>query len=98
MTEYYIGLMSGTSVDGIDAALVCIGEDSVNLVATHSHPYPDAVRERLLHAIRRGGNVRVGFENNHTAPDGAPFRDNAASVAALVAAAAREGFQPRRTS
>lgn len=48
----------------------------------------------LLHAIRRGGNVRIGFENNHLAPDGTPWADNAAAVAALVEAAAREGFAP----
>jgi uncharacterized protein (DUF849 family) len=50
----------------------------------------------LMHALRRGGNVRIGFENNILAPDGTPFADNAAAVAALVAAAAREGFQPKR--
>ncbi|HCQ63730.1 MAG TPA: 3-keto-5-aminohexanoate cleavage protein [Rhodobacteraceae bacterium] len=52
----------------------------------------------LLHAIRRGGNVRIGFENNHLAPDGTLFTDNAAAVAALVAAAARAGFEPRGLS
>jgi len=52
----------------------------------------------LLHAIRRGGNVRIGFENNQLAPDGTPWPDNAAAVAALVEAAAREGFQPRGMS
>lgn len=48
----------------------------------------------LLYALRRGGNVRIGFENNCIAPDGTPFTDNAAAVAALVAAAARDGFEP----
>lgn len=50
----------------------------------------------LLHALYRGGNVRIGFENNHTAPDGAPFEDNAAAVTSLVAAAAKAGFHPRK--
>jgi len=53
-------------------------------------------QECLLHALRRGGNVRIGFENNMLAPDGTPFADNAAGVRALVAAAAREGFEPRK--
>ena len=51
-------------------------------------------QECLLYALDRGGDVRIGFENNHTAPDGAPFADNAAAVAALVSAAARAGFHP----
>ena len=49
----------------------------------------------LMHAIRHGGGARIGFENNHVAPGGAPWADNAAAVAALVAAAGREGFQPK---
>lgn len=52
----------------------------------------------LLYAIRHGGNVRIGFENNHLAPDGTPFADNAAAVAALVDAAGRAGFDPRGIS
>ncbi len=52
----------------------------------------------LLAALRQGGNVRIGFENNTLAPDGTPFRDNAEAVASLVEAAAREGFQPRQVS
>lgn len=56
------------------------------------------VREHdcLLHALRCGGDVRIGFENNHLAPDGTPYADNAASVAAFVEAAAREGYDPWR--
>ncbi|MBF2064731.1 MAG: anhydro-N-acetylmuramic acid kinase [Calothrix sp. C42_A2020_038] len=47
-----IGLMSGTSVDGIDAALVDIsGQDldiQVELVAKATYPYPTQLRERIL--------------------------------------------------
>lgn len=44
---YFIGLMSGTSMDGIDAALANIGDEGFNLVATHSHPWPDDLKLRL---------------------------------------------------
>lgn len=38
---YYIGLMSGTSVDGIDAALVALTDPGgLKLEAAHSYPYP----------------------------------------------------------
>lgn len=47
-----IGLMSGTSMDGIDASLVEIqeGKDrlSIRLLSSHRDPYPFALRERLL--------------------------------------------------
>lgn len=39
----------------------------------------------LYEAARRGADVRVGFENSLTAPDGQQWADNAASVAALMA-------------
>ena len=38
----------------------------------------------LAEAAVRGGDVRVGFENSLTGPDGVPRADNAASVAAVV--------------
>lgn len=44
----YIGLMSGTSLDGIDAALMAFHDGSVSTVATHYHPYPDDVRTEAL--------------------------------------------------
>lgn len=49
---YVIGLMSGTSVDGIDAALVNISgrelDLQVDLIASQTYPYPDALRNQIL--------------------------------------------------
>jgi anhydro-N-acetylmuramic acid kinase len=47
-----IGLMSGTSVDGIDAALVEIrgttNDLQVKLIAGETYPYPPALRQQIL--------------------------------------------------
>src|SRR5713101_5478018 len=57
---YVIGLMSGTSADGVDAALVDVrgvGHDlKITLKAFRTFPYPTAFRERLLQAMT-GGTV-----------------------------------------
>ncbi len=46
---YYIGLMSGTSVDSIDAVLVDFQQPSqTTLVATHGHAIPGELRRQLL--------------------------------------------------
>jgi anhydro-N-acetylmuramic acid kinase len=46
--ELYLGLMSGTSLDGIDAVLVAITDSRTTLSAHHYLPYPDSLREQLL--------------------------------------------------
>jgi len=45
----YVGLISGTSVDGVDAALIEI-DPVITLLATHDHSIPVTLRERLLQA------------------------------------------------
>lgn len=55
----YIGLMSGTSMDSIDAGLFDIGDDRCLTLATHSEPYPPELRERLLAASRQPHNCTI---------------------------------------
>lgn len=53
----YIGLMSGTSVDGIDAALVAIDDAGPpRLLATHQHAMPNTVRAEIQALMQPGGN------------------------------------------
>lgn len=45
---HYIGLMSGTSADAIDAVAVSIPEDgALRLLASHAHPIPPATRQAI---------------------------------------------------
>ncbi len=49
MNSYYVGLMCGTSMDGIDAALCRFVDkdntESMELLATHSEPLPNEVKQ-----------------------------------------------------
>ena len=61
----FVGLISGTSADGIDAALVRFGDadpagpesSRCELLLGHTYPWHAAVRERLV-ALGQGGEVR----------------------------------------
>jgi anhydro-N-acetylmuramic acid kinase len=63
-----IGLISGTSHDGISAALVALDErrtPPLRLLAAGSYPYPDALRSRLLSASSgtEGGSSEISQLN-----------------------------------
>lgn len=45
------GLMSGTSADGIDATIIDIDKDKINVLAYDTFPYPDAVRRGIFRLV-----------------------------------------------
>ncbi|GLP95615.1 anhydro-N-acetylmuramic acid kinase [Paraferrimonas sedimenticola] len=58
MTQYYIGLMSGTSMDSVDAALVCFEQDKPELIAQHSEHIPKRLLNKL-HQITTPGHDEI---------------------------------------
>jgi anhydro-N-acetylmuramic acid kinase len=59
MPGYYIGLMSGTSMDGIDAAVVSFDGNRVELHTTVSEDYPAQLRDDLLEAANTPTDTRI---------------------------------------
>lgn len=59
---YAIGLLSGTSVDGIDTAIVeingCDRDLQVKLIAARTYPYPTALRKQIL-AVCEGASLSM---------------------------------------
>jgi len=56
------GVMSGTSLDGIDVAIVDITGNKIQTVAHSTTPYPAATRKRILTASRVADISRLNFE------------------------------------
>ncbi len=80
MAEHYIGLMSGTSMDGIDAALVRFGDHEVDIRATHEAPYPEELRGRLHTAADTPMNAPIDNIGALDRAVGECFRDAAIAL------------------
>jgi len=52
----YIGLMSGTSLDAIDAVLVVFDNASPRIIETHQHAIPDDLRNKITALCTPGDN------------------------------------------
>ncbi|MDH5231792.1 MAG: anhydro-N-acetylmuramic acid kinase [Gammaproteobacteria bacterium] len=56
MEDYYIGLMSGTSIDAIDACLIQTSNDSIRTIASYSLPFDTKLRDQLNDLCVPGDN------------------------------------------
>ncbi len=84
----FIGLMSGTSMDGIDAALVSFGDRECEVLTTLKVDYPDALRDQLIDASRRPAECTVDRVGQLDRWVGDCFRD------AAVALLGQSGYGP----
>jgi anhydro-N-acetylmuramic acid kinase len=53
MADLYIGVMSGTSLDGVDAVLVELGESDCTVLAAKTSPYPRQLDSDLRSLVRK---------------------------------------------
>jgi anhydro-N-acetylmuramic acid kinase len=52
MSEFYIGVMSGTSLDGIDIAYCEIKQESFELLHSATYPFNKEIKEKILKALK----------------------------------------------
>ena len=58
MSTLYIGALSGTSMNSIDAALFDFAPEPPKLLAHHAIPFPDLLQEKLQHLILNPHSLR----------------------------------------
>ena len=62
MSELFIGLMSGTSVDSIDSALVNFDNDTVELLEWSSSSIEETLKERIFNEVNNDKISKVEIE------------------------------------
>lgn len=77
-----LGLISGTSADGIDAVLVRLGpgDADLELIASRTTPYPDALRTALLACARSDAQLALAELGRLDRRVGMAFADAAQAV------------------
>jgi anhydro-N-acetylmuramic acid kinase len=90
VTDHYIGLMSGTSMDGIDAVVASFDDTGINIVATHERPYPETLRYALLKAVATPVDQPLDNVGSLDRQVGECFRDAALEVLEHSGIAAEE--------
>ena len=55
----FLGLISGTSADAVDAALVDFSRSTPHLIAAQAEPYPDALRSAVLELALSDGSTTL---------------------------------------
>lgn len=63
--ELYIGLMSGTSMDGVDVALCEISANSCTLVSSLYYPFPQRLKDEILMMISGETSLKKVGEIDH---------------------------------
>ena len=111
MLDYFIGLMSGTSLDGADGVLVDFSGYKPRIMATTSEPFPDSFRAELLalnspspnelHRAALAGNALAAVYAKvvvRLIHDAAPMGMTASQVQAIGAHGQTVRHQPGRRS
>lgn len=65
MSELYIGVMSGTSLDGIDVVLCRVDEKKCELVNAYEYPFPEALKAQVLSLISNDHSLEALSELDH---------------------------------
>lgn len=87
---HFIGLISGTSADAIDAALIAMSGTRLETLATLSHPFPEALHEALTRALSAPDALTVRDYGRLDAALGDAFADAALAVADAAGLAAAD--------
>jgi len=90
-TQLYIGLMSGTSIDGIDVGLFECSPTRIAMMASHQASLPEQTKQAIL-ALSQPGNFEIDVMGQLDISLGKAFAD--AALALLDA----EGIAPSRIS